>query len=87
MELTGALDGAGSATLSMAYAGAVFADALLKAKRGDKNVVQCTFVESPLYADKGVTYFSSEVTLGVRYLLPLLNRLLHAHPSFPAQRC
>lgn len=58
----------------MAYAGAVFTDALLKAKRGDKNVVQCTFVESPLYADKGVTYFSSEVTLGVRsfFLSPSL---------------
>lgn len=43
--------------------------------RGDKDVVQCTYVESPLYADKGVTFFSSQVTLGVRFsLLALLNR-------------
>jgi malate dehydrogenase len=48
----------------MAYAGAVFTDALLKAMRGDKDVVQCTYVESPLYADKGVTFFATQVTLG-----------------------
>ncbi|KAM0754580.1 malate dehydrogenase, partial [Meredithblackwellia eburnea MCA 4105] len=63
-EVVKAKDGAGSATLSMAYAGAVFADGLLKALRGDKDIVQLTFVESPLYADKGVTFFSSKVTLG-----------------------
>ncbi|KAK4703768.1 malate dehydrogenase, partial [Phenoliferia sp. Uapishka_3] len=63
-EVVKAKDGAGSATLSMAYAGAVFTDALLKAMRGDKDIVQCTYVDSPLYADKGVTFFSSKVTLG-----------------------
>jgi malate dehydrogenase len=46
-------------------AGAVFADALLKALNGEKDIVQCTYVDSPLYADKGVSFFSSKVTLGV----------------------
>ncbi|KAI5475923.1 malate dehydrogenase [Pseudohyphozyma bogoriensis] len=63
-EVVQAKDGSGSATLSMAYAAAVFTDALLKAKRGDKDIVQCTFVDSPLFADKGVPFFSSKVTLG-----------------------
>lgn len=47
-------------------AGAEFTDALLKAMRGDKDVVQCAYVESPLFADKGATFFASKVTLGVR---------------------
>ena len=34
----------GSATLSMAYAGARFAFALLQAMNGAKNVVECSFV-------------------------------------------
>ncbi|KAK4046143.1 Malate dehydrogenase, cytoplasmic [Microbotryomycetes sp. JL201] len=62
-EVVKAKDGAGSATLSMAYAGAEWADALLRAMNGEKNVTLCTYVESPLYADQGVTYFSSPVTL------------------------
>jgi len=62
-EVVKAKDGAGSATLSMAYAGADWADAILRSMNGEKNVKICTYVESPLYADKGVTYFSSPVTL------------------------
>lgn len=47
--------------------------------RGDKDIVQCTYVDSPLYADKGVTFFASNVTLGVRivpsrYIVPSLTR-------------
>jgi malate dehydrogenase len=60
-EVVKAKDGAGSATLSMAYAGAEFADSILKALRGDKGIVECTFVESPV---EGCTYFSSRVELG-----------------------
>jgi len=63
-EVVKAKDGAGSATLSMAYAGAVFTDALLKAIRGDANIVQPTFVDSPLFKDQGVDFFASNVTLG-----------------------
>lgn len=47
----------------MAYAGAEWTDALLRAMNGEKDVSLFTFVESPLYADKGVPYFSSKVTL------------------------
>ncbi|RPA80157.1 malate dehydrogenase, NAD-dependent [Ascobolus immersus RN42] len=62
-EVVKAKDGAGSATLSMAFAGARFADSLLKAAEGQE-VVECTFVESPLYAKEGVDFFASKVTLG-----------------------
>ncbi|KAF8544874.1 lactate dehydrogenase/glycoside hydrolase [Trichophaea hybrida] len=63
-EVVKAKDGAGSATLSMAYAGARMADSILRAAQGEKNVVECTFVESPIYKDQGVHFFSSKVTLG-----------------------
>jgi len=63
-EVVQAKDGAGSATLSMAMAGARFTESLLKAAQGEKGVVEPTFVDSPLYKDQGVTYFASNVTLG-----------------------
>ena len=61
-EVVKAKDGAGSATLSMAYAGAEFAFSVLKALRGDRGIVECTFVESN--ADARVPFFSSRVELG-----------------------
>ena len=64
-EVVKAKDGAGSATLSMAYAGAKFTDALLRALNGEKGVVTPTFVKSPLFADQGIDFFSSLVELGV----------------------
>lgn len=64
-EVVKAKDGAGSATLSMAYAGAKFTNSLLRGLSGEKGVVVPTFVKSPLFADKGVEYFSSNVELGV----------------------
>ena len=63
-EVVKAKDGAGSATLSMAMAGARFAESLLKAAQGEKGVVEPTFVESPLYKDQGVDFFASQVELG-----------------------
>ena len=63
-EVVKAKSGAGSATLSMAMAGARFAESLLKAAQGQKGVVEPTFVDSPLYKDQDVTYFASNVTLG-----------------------
>ena len=59
-----AKDGAGSATLSMAMAGARFAESLLKAAQGQKGVVEPSFVDSPLFKDQGVDFFSSKVELG-----------------------
>ncbi|KAL5340378.1 lactate/malate dehydrogenase [Aspergillus crustosus] len=63
-EVVKAKDGAGSATLSMAMAGARFAESLLRAAQGEKGVVEPTFVESPLYKDQGVDFFASKVELG-----------------------
>ncbi|PNY21219.1 Malate dehydrogenase [Tolypocladium capitatum] len=73
-EVVKAKDGAGSATLSMAMAGARMADALLRAADGEKGVVEPTFVDSPLYKDQGIEYFSSKVELGpngVEKILPI----------------
>ena len=63
-EVVKAKDGAGSATLSMAMAGARFAESLLKAAQGQSGVVEPTFVDSPLYKDQGVEFFASKVELG-----------------------
>ncbi|KAF3785612.1 hypothetical protein EJ110_NYTH19365 [Nymphaea thermarum] len=52
---------AAAATLSMAYAAAKFADACMRALRGDAGIVECAFVAS------GVTelpFFASKVRLG-----------------------
>ncbi|KAN0140102.1 NAD-malate dehydrogenase [Lactarius tabidus] len=63
-EVVKAKDGAGSATLSMAYAGAKFANAVLRGLNGEKNVITPTFVKSDLFAKQGVDFFSSNVELG-----------------------
>lgn len=63
-EVVKAKDGAGSATLSMAMAGARFAESLLKASQGEKGVIEPTFVDSPLYKDQGIDFFASKVELG-----------------------
>lgn len=74
-EVVKAKDGAGSATLSMAYAGATFTHALLRGLNGEKGVVTPTFVKSPLFADQGIDFFSSNVELGVsKYLKSCLFR-------------
>ncbi|ROT36097.1 malate dehydrogenase [Sodiomyces alkalinus F11] len=73
-EVVKAKDGAGSATLSMAMAGARMADSLLRASQGEKGVVEPTFVDSPLYKDQGIDFFSSRVELGpngVEKILPV----------------
>jgi malate dehydrogenase len=63
-EVVKAKDGAGSATLSMAQAGARFTSSLLDAINGKQNVIEPTFVESPLFKSEGIDFFSSKVTLG-----------------------
>ena len=60
-EVVKAKDGAGSATLSMAYAGQRFTSRLLEAMSGAKNVVECAFVENKLTA---APFFSTPVRLG-----------------------
>ena len=73
-EVVKAKDGAGSATLSMAMAGARMAESVLRAAGGEKGVVEPTFVDSPLYKDQGIDFFSSRVELGlngVEKILPI----------------
>lgn len=63
-EVVKAKDGAGSATLSMARAGARFADSLLQAMSGKTGVVEPCFVLSPVAQKDGIEYFSTNVELG-----------------------
>ncbi|KAH8074491.1 L-malate dehydrogenase [Aureococcus anophagefferens] len=60
-EVVQAKDGAGSATLSMAYAGAHFTFKVLEALNGATGITECAFVESDV---TDAPYFSSPVTLG-----------------------
>jgi len=61
-EVVTAKAGKGSATLSMAYAGALFGDACLRAMTGEKGVAEYTYVQSSV--QPGITYFASKVHIG-----------------------
>ncbi|KAI9020093.1 malate dehydrogenase, NAD-dependent [Phycomyces nitens] len=64
-EVVQAKNGTGSATLSMAFAGARFANSVLEATvGGKKNIVEPSFVQSDIFASEGVEYFSTNITLG-----------------------
>ena len=72
-EVVKAKDGAGSATLSMAYAGFRFAEKVIKAAKGEKGIVEPTYVYLPgveggdeIAKATGVEFFSVPVELGVR---------------------
>ncbi|OIS98944.1 PREDICTED: malate dehydrogenase, chloroplastic-like [Nicotiana attenuata] len=60
-EVVEAKAGAGSATLSMAYAAARFVESSLRAIDGDADVYECTYVESNLTE---LPFFASRVKLG-----------------------
>uniref|UniRef100_A0A1B6K9S9 Malate dehydrogenase n=1 Tax=Graphocephala atropunctata TaxID=36148 RepID=A0A1B6K9S9_9HEMI len=60
-EVVKAKAGAGSATLAMAYAGALFTLDLLKAMKGEPNIVQCAFVASDV---SELNYFASPILFG-----------------------
>jgi len=60
-EVVQAKDGAGSATLSMAYAGARFASRIISALNGESGITECAFVESNVAPTQ---FFSSPVTFG-----------------------
>lgn len=61
-EVVNAKAGAGSATLSMAFAGARFAKSMLSALGGQSNIIECAYVKSN--AVPGVEYFSTPLLLG-----------------------
>ncbi|XP_012266831.1 malate dehydrogenase, mitochondrial [Athalia rosae] len=60
-EVVKAKAGTGSATLSMAYAGARFGIALIKALNGEQNIIECSYVRSNVTEAK---YFSTPILLG-----------------------
>lgn len=70
-EVVEAKGGAGSATLSMAYAGFRFAEKVIKAMKGEKGIVEPTFIYLPgvsggsaIAKETGVDYFSVPIELG-----------------------
>ena len=60
-EVVEAKAGAGSATLSMAYAAARFVESSLRALAGDPDVYECTYVQSELTE---LPFFASRVKIG-----------------------
>ncbi|ENN81433.1 malate dehydrogenase, mitochondrial [Dendroctonus ponderosae] len=60
-EVVKAKAGAGSATLSMAYAGARFANSLLRGLKGESNVIEPAYVVSDVTESE---YFSTPLLLG-----------------------
>lgn len=81
-EVVKAKQGAGSATLSMAYAGAEFALKIVRALKGEQGIVAPTFVD--LASDeaggaalkkelgKELAYFSSNVEFGVSVIVVMI---------------
>jgi len=60
-EVVNAKAGAGSATLSMAYAGARFVNNLLRAMNGEEGITECAMVSSDV---AGTGYFALQVMFG-----------------------
>nr|CAD1841430.1 unnamed protein product [Ananas comosus var. bracteatus] len=60
-EVVEAKAGTGSATLSMAYAAAKFADACLRGLRGDAGIVECSYVASQVTE---LPFFATKVRIG-----------------------
>ncbi|XP_033213049.1 malate dehydrogenase, mitochondrial [Belonocnema kinseyi] len=60
-EVVKAKAGTGSATLSMAYAGARFGFSLIRALNGEQNIIECSYVRSNVTDAK---YFSTPILLG-----------------------
>ncbi|KAL5714711.1 malate dehydrogenase [Ranunculus cassubicifolius] len=70
-EVVNAKAGAGSATLSMAYAAAKFGDACLRGLRGDAGVIECSYINSQVTE---LPFFATKVRLGrtgVEEIFPL----------------
>ncbi|KAH6653891.1 malate dehydrogenase [Truncatella angustata] len=87
-EVVKAKDGAGSATLSMAYAGFRFAEKVLKAAKGEKGLIEPSYVYLPgvpggkEVAEKyGVDFFSLPVELGPNGVEKVVNILADANEA------
>lgn len=74
-EVVDAKAGAGSATLSMAYAAYLFATACLKAMNGFAGIVECAYVEDA--SIEGCDFFAQRVKLGKT---GIVHRCVLPHP-------
>lgn len=87
-EVVKAKDGAGSATLSMAYAGYRFAEKVLRAVKGEKGLVEPSYVYLPgvpggkeIAEKTGVDFFSVPVELGPNGAEKAINILGNVTPK------
>jgi len=69
-EVVQAKAGAGSATLSMAYAGYLFTQNVLKAMRGERGITQCAYVESEI---TDASFFASPCRFGKKGIEEVLD--------------
>ncbi|KAH8821517.1 putative malate dehydrogenase, cytoplasmic [Xylogone sp. PMI_703] len=87
-EVVKAKDGAGSATLSMAYAGYRFAEKVLKALSGTTGLVEPSFVYLPgvpggeaIAKETGLDFFSVPIELGTSGIAQAQNPLPHLNEN------
>ncbi|PIN22517.1 NAD-dependent malate dehydrogenase [Handroanthus impetiginosus] len=73
-EVVEAKAGAGSATLSMAYAAARFVESSLRALDGDSDVYECSYVQSDLTE---LPFFASRIKLGRKGVEAVISSELH----------
>ena len=78
-EVVKAKAGAGSATLSMAYAGYLFTEGVIKALKGEE-VTMCAYVESTITE---AAYFASPVKFGPEGVKEVLGHAMHACMYMP----
>lgn len=86
-EVVSAKAGAGSATLSMAYAAARFAESCLTAMSGEKSVIECAYVDSSIVPD--LPFLASPIRLGCQGLqefLPLPSMTEEERQGFNAMK-
>ncbi|KAG9450997.1 hypothetical protein H6P81_010962 [Aristolochia fimbriata] len=81
-EVVEAKAGAGSATLSMAYAAARFVESSLRALDGDSDVYECSFVQSDLTE---VPFFASRVKLGRKGVEAIISADLQGLTEYEAK--
>ena len=74
-EVVEAKAGTGSATLSMAHAGARFSFAVLEAMNGKEGVVECGYIASK---DSGFSYFATPLLFGVSARRSVVERTSHS---------
>lgn len=81
-EVVEAKAGAGSATLSMAYAAARFVESSLRALDGDADVYECSFIQSDL---SELPFFASRVKLGKEGVESVISADLQGLTEFEAK--